>query len=280
MFDPITIGIFVINLALVYHVFRTGQSPLWLAALGLPVVYLGNGTNVLVSDAGVRGVVVKIGGSLTGLEVVGADLVAEAGESLAAVGHVAADAGLSFLSRAEQGFEQLDQRARGARVVVQRVLDVGLAVGKTGLPQVLRVGTQDHDLLPGQAGPQHELRRPDLGGERLGHPDQAGLGGGIIALAGIARRAYDGADRDDSAVAAAHHRLHGGARQAEGRGQVDGEHAVPILVLEAHEQVVARDAGIVDEDVDRPRPGQRPGDPLSPALVEGNEGTAAPAQEK
>jgi hypothetical protein len=35
LFDPITIGIFVINLALVYHVFRTGRSPLWLAALGL-----------------------------------------------------------------------------------------------------------------------------------------------------------------------------------------------------------------------------------------------------
>lgn len=35
MFDPITIGIFAINLALVYHVFRTGRSPLWLAALGL-----------------------------------------------------------------------------------------------------------------------------------------------------------------------------------------------------------------------------------------------------
>lgn len=35
MFDPITIGIFIINLALVYHVFRTGRSPLWLAALGL-----------------------------------------------------------------------------------------------------------------------------------------------------------------------------------------------------------------------------------------------------
>ena len=35
MFDPITIGIFVINLALVYHVFRTGRSPMWLAALGL-----------------------------------------------------------------------------------------------------------------------------------------------------------------------------------------------------------------------------------------------------
>ena len=35
MFDPITIGIFIINLALVYHVFRTGRSPMWLAALGL-----------------------------------------------------------------------------------------------------------------------------------------------------------------------------------------------------------------------------------------------------
>jgi hypothetical protein len=35
LFDPITIGIFVINLALVYHVFRTGRSPMWLMALGL-----------------------------------------------------------------------------------------------------------------------------------------------------------------------------------------------------------------------------------------------------
>jgi hypothetical protein len=35
LFDPITIGIFIINMALVYHVFRTGRSPLWLAALGL-----------------------------------------------------------------------------------------------------------------------------------------------------------------------------------------------------------------------------------------------------
>jgi hypothetical protein len=35
LFDPFTIGIFIVNLALVYHVFRTGRSPLWLAALGL-----------------------------------------------------------------------------------------------------------------------------------------------------------------------------------------------------------------------------------------------------
>lgn len=35
MFNPITIGMFIINLAMVYHVFRTGRSPMWLAALGL-----------------------------------------------------------------------------------------------------------------------------------------------------------------------------------------------------------------------------------------------------
>jgi UDP-N-acetylmuramate dehydrogenase len=68
-----------------------------LVALGLPLVYLGNGTNVLVSDAGVRGVVVKIGGSLLGLQAAGTELVAGAGESLAAVCHLAADAGLSGL---------------------------------------------------------------------------------------------------------------------------------------------------------------------------------------
>ena len=35
MFDPLTLGLFIINLALFYHVFRTGRSPMWLAAIGL-----------------------------------------------------------------------------------------------------------------------------------------------------------------------------------------------------------------------------------------------------
>jgi len=35
LFDPLTIGFLLVNLALAYHVFRTGQSPMWLAALGL-----------------------------------------------------------------------------------------------------------------------------------------------------------------------------------------------------------------------------------------------------
>ena len=44
--------------------------------------------------------------------------------------------------------------------------------------------------------------------------------------------------------------LQRGARQAEGRGQVDRDHLVPVLVLQLHEQIVAGDAGIVDQDVE------------------------------
>ncbi len=63
----------------------------------VPVAYLGKGTNVLVGDAGVRGVVVKLAGGLTGMEVTGSEITAWAGESLAAVCHLAADLGLSGL---------------------------------------------------------------------------------------------------------------------------------------------------------------------------------------
>ncbi len=35
MFNPLTIGFLLVNLAMAYHSIRTGQSPFWLAALGL-----------------------------------------------------------------------------------------------------------------------------------------------------------------------------------------------------------------------------------------------------
>ncbi len=68
-----------------------------LSALAVPVAYLGKGTNVLVSDAGVRGVVVKLSGVLLGLQTSGSEITAAAGESLGAISHLAADAGLSGL---------------------------------------------------------------------------------------------------------------------------------------------------------------------------------------
>ena len=50
------------------------------------------------------------------------------------------------------------------------------------------------------------------GADRLHHADHAGLGGGIIALPGIAGDADHRGDADDAAEAPAHHALHRGAR--------------------------------------------------------------------
>ncbi len=60
-------------------------------------LYIGNGTNLLVRDGGIRGVVAKIAGALMGIERAGNRLTVGAGESLAAVCHWAAQQGLSGL---------------------------------------------------------------------------------------------------------------------------------------------------------------------------------------
>ncbi len=48
----------------------------------LPVTVIGNGTNLLVSDRGIRGLVIKLGPGLSALEVRGNEIYAEAGVSL------------------------------------------------------------------------------------------------------------------------------------------------------------------------------------------------------
>ncbi len=68
-----------------------------LATAGTKPFYIGNGTNLLVRDGGIRGVVVKIAGALTGIEHDDNHLISAAGESLAAVCHHAAQQGLSGL---------------------------------------------------------------------------------------------------------------------------------------------------------------------------------------
>ena len=89
---------------------------------------------------------------------------------------------LGLLGGIEERFEQGDKRPRGAGVVVEDRADVGLAVRKAGLAQVLRVGAQDDHLLPGQSGPQHEfVEAVDLGlpvpdrGDRVGEALRGGL---------------------------------------------------------------------------------------------------------
>src|SRR3546814_3296679 len=47
-----------------------------------------------------------------------------------------------------------------------------------------------------------------------------------------------------------HHRLGGGADQAERGFQIDADHLIPLLVLHPHRQIVARYPSVVDEDVE------------------------------
>jgi UDP-N-acetylmuramate dehydrogenase len=66
-----------------------------LKAAEVPTVVLGRGTNVLVSDLGVKGAVVCSYPGLSRLEVSGSRVVAAAGVLLGRLCHAAADAGLS-----------------------------------------------------------------------------------------------------------------------------------------------------------------------------------------
>lgn len=66
----------------------------WVNTRGLPVVFIGNGSNLLVRDGGIRGVVVKIGRPLGGIRVQGTVVAVGAGTKLAHLAAVTRDAGI------------------------------------------------------------------------------------------------------------------------------------------------------------------------------------------
>lgn len=61
---------------------------------GIPVTVIGNGSNLLVGDAGIRGLVVEIGAGMNDITVQGTTIVASAGTLLSQVANAAASAGL------------------------------------------------------------------------------------------------------------------------------------------------------------------------------------------
>lgn len=64
---------------------------------GLPVTLLGNGSNVLVRDGGIPGLVLKLGGSLNRVEVEGNRVTAEAGVLMPRLSKIALEHGLTGL---------------------------------------------------------------------------------------------------------------------------------------------------------------------------------------
>ena len=63
----------------------------------VPVTVIGNGSNLLVGDRGIRGVVICIGSGMRGIRVDGEKIFLEAGVTLAAAAQQAAKAGLTGL---------------------------------------------------------------------------------------------------------------------------------------------------------------------------------------
>lgn len=64
---------------------------------GIDVIVIGAGTNLLVSDAGVRGAVVRIGEGFSEIRIDGTEVVSGAGARLKALAEACADAGLTGL---------------------------------------------------------------------------------------------------------------------------------------------------------------------------------------
>jgi len=73
------------------------QSLDWARSLSVPVLLMGNGSNLIVRDGGVRGLVVALGERFSRIRVEGDEMTAQAGASLKHVSLAAQEAGLSGL---------------------------------------------------------------------------------------------------------------------------------------------------------------------------------------
>src|SRR5213594_3627053 len=122
--------------------------------------------------------------------------------------------------------------------------DQGLARLAGDLPGQLRIDK------PGRHGVHEYIPRGQLLRHRLGEADQAGLGGGIVGLALVARDADDARDVDDPAPATLDHPPGRVLGHQEGALQVRVEHGAPVVLVDPEQQVVPRRARVVHEDVD------------------------------
>src|SRR3954469_7744936 len=99
-----------------------------------------------------------------------------------------------------------------------------------------------------------DAARRDFERNRLGESDDPRLRRGVVRLPRITALPDDRADTDDPAAALPNHRLQHRLSQREDAGQVGRDHRVPVLALHPQHQLVARDARVVDEDIDPPEP--------------------------
>lgn len=78
----------------------------------VPVTIIGCGSNLLVRDGGIRGLVLRISSAMSAIRRVGDDLIAEAGAPLGAIAAFARDEGLCGMAELA-GIPGTDWRRRG-----------------------------------------------------------------------------------------------------------------------------------------------------------------------
>ena len=108
------------------------------------------------------------------------------------------------------------------------------------------------DMSKGHRVGAHAKGRPPFFRHRLGQAGDARLGQRVVGLSRVAVHARRRGDVDDAAglaVLDAEVRS-GGADEVEGRGAVQTDNGVPLLVRRLVNDAVPRVAGIVDNDVD------------------------------
>jgi hypothetical protein len=106
--------------------------------------------------------------------------------------------------------------------------------------------------VAGRDGVDRDALGRALLGQGLGEAVDAGLGGGVVDLAVLAGLAVDGADVDDAPEAALAHASMHRVSTVEAGAEVGVDDLVPLLVGHLVHGAVAGDAGVVDQDVDRP----------------------------
>jgi UDP-N-acetylenolpyruvoylglucosamine reductase len=130
----------------------------WAATVGAPVSVIGSGSNLLVADAGVRGLVVKLDGELAAIAVEGEAMLCGGGARLPAIAARAARAGLSGIEFGVNipgslgGAVRMNANAYGGEL--ERVLewvDVATAAGSARRrPQALGLGYRRSKLTDGE----------------------------------------------------------------------------------------------------------------------------------
>lgn len=105
---------------------------------GVPVTLIGNGSNLLVRDGGIRGLVIRIAGDCSAMRREGERIIAQAGATMSACAQLALSEGLSGLAEIAGipgtlgGGVVMNAGAYGAELsqVVERVNAIALSDGK------------------------------------------------------------------------------------------------------------------------------------------------------